>query len=166
MLSDRLCIGGIIHDFYQLVGMLLLLWTMRPNTGRKVMAKVTNTQAILNLSEQHSYYRIGWGLRAAKYPRIWLLNYSHVKCLSFVRSIDWTPETSAVLTFMSRPKDVKNAKFCAESNGCVGGFWYGLNGVSISAILVFLYLIVYCPALMPRQTLSPNQYGRASHDTI
>ncbi len=61
---------------------------------------------------------------------------------------------------MSRPKDVKNAKFCAESNGCVGSFWNGLNGVSISAVLVFLYLIVYCPALMPRRTLSPIQYGR------
>ena len=72
---------------------------------------------------------------------------------------DWAPVARALLSFISRPKDVKNAKFYAESNGCVGGFWNGLNGVSISAILVFLYLIVYCPALMPRRTLSPNQYG-------
>ncbi len=66
-------------------------------------------------------YRTGRGLRAAKCPRILLLNYSYVKCLSFVRSLDWTPETRAVLTFMSRPKDVKNAKFCAESKMVASG---------------------------------------------
>ena len=38
---------------------------------------------------------------------------------------------SAVLSFMNRPKDVNNAKFCAESNGCVGGFWKQLHGVAI-----------------------------------
>ena len=45
---------------------------------------------------------------------------------------------SAVLSFMNRPKDVNNAKFCAESNGCVGGFWKQLHGVAIYDILVFL----------------------------
>ncbi len=111
-------------------------------------------------NDEFMYYHTGQGLRAAKYPPIWLLNYLFVKCLSFVHSLDWTTETRAVLTFMSQPKDVKNAKFCAESNGCVRGFWNGLNGVSISAILVMLYLIVYCPALMPRRPLSPDQYSR------
>ena len=83
-------------------------------------AAVIEKASLLNVSS--SVYRTGRGLRAAKCPRILLLNYSYVKCLSIVRSLDWTPETRAVLTFMSRPKDVKNAKFCAESNGCVGGF--------------------------------------------
>ncbi len=53
---------------------------------------------------------------------------------------------SAVLSFMNQPADENNAKFCAESNGCVGGFWKQLHGVAIYDILVFLSpeLIVEC----------------------
>jgi hypothetical protein len=39
---------------------------------------------------------------------------------------------SAVLSFMNQPMDVNYAKFCAESNGCVGGFWKQLHGVGVA----------------------------------
>jgi hypothetical protein len=41
---------------------------------------------------------------------------------------------------MNEPEDGKNkyAKFCAESNGCVWGFWKQLPGVAIYDVQVFL----------------------------
>ncbi len=51
--------------------------------------------------------------------------------------LDCVPVTRAVLSFMSRHKDIKNAKFYAEFNGYVGSFWNRLHGIAIPTILFF-----------------------------
>ena len=73
-----------------------------------------------------------------------------------------------MLSFISQPKDVINAKFCAESNGCVGGYWKWLHGVAIQVILVFISnsspggayppasTVISYPSLMTSSVLPPT----------
>ena len=59
---------------------------------------------------------------------------------------DWTPVARAVLSFMSRPKDVKNAKFYAESNGAsiVSRNQVIVPQFGSSYIVSFCFRKVYC----------------------